>query len=1284
MDTQKTPGTTTFRGERHRQFRRDIAAAFRVTRAARDNKPVPAPDYISRSLVFGLRGDLSQLSFEDFAADYNAIEGVAEGSLFHLVMALHSNGFSLHASSTEAIAAELAVYYDKATEALQKVTAWPALTFDVIVRRVCTAPRENNGKSIEFTADLVAVEWSKMMYSHGTLSRLDPVESSRLQSLASWLSSRYASWKDLRADVPASMRAICEWITATFGAPSPDLAAIYEGLPQRPKEVKKAPIAYVGLPRLEGSPGLALHRVVASLLGKANAEGIAFESADKFVSESLVTATNNALNWVFGLGLLYLRSTPASAVAEAFRVPACDLMSVEAVCAAARAVPAPRLFGLEHYADYRSLAGGKISAWASNYLNRLAAWHAAVESQPLEPFDLPGALGETFARNLFVGLDFDYPSLCRSLTDLHKAGEHVRSENLPRIMGKLPGAQDRDFEAIERYIDLQVYVTTRLNMLSVRIEADIYLATQAKNADLMARLVACRFYATSYITEDGEQSTRTNFPAWMSPLDKNPGISGGVPNIQSEMRQIESRFNDLLSARADHLARLNQWLKKHDIGYDPARAIANDEHLRLMRAQRYTGGSDALPVVLARRRILSLFLNQLRHCHEDVVRPIAERLIETGVIEKSLLNLFLFNRRRINFYVSYFSRSRHAACELDENVLVKTDWLQWIYGQSRWTWLLAHERPERDLIASAIRLERVAMQIRMHGLPEVDYPAELARPGVDLDLSAAVKINLALETVKADTVARVFNGYYSALNASLALLIRPSFVVRTRFQRAGTNGLLYVPRDREWRIPEGWVAKGSTSSLRDLAEKTLGLSAERREVDVSSSLATLLEEPPTHAVREYMRQVPHEWRFAIGLPAGKAIPGYKINKSVKKEAEKLGRAASPPSLELLGERRYKSLLDLALLPDDRITWGDVTLTAEQVWQQETALKDGKFVIKALSSSMRLFLTVPVRETPRPETEVPRSVDGFWDRAVAIDLGERSIGYAVYDARTGDLIEAPDAPLPAPQIAQLGKLARRHKTTVAPNQKFSAKFDRRMEKARASAVGTLVREINGLCAKYRAFPVLESIVDSRNMDPQVSLAYQAVMKHFLYFGVEEQKKFRERFWYNASSMMHPYLKVRRVDNKTSAKGNVKEKVTISPLNLFPGTSVGPKGTSQRDSHCGRNVFEMLDLIKGNPVFTSHAGEVDLPDGTTLFLERVGQGGRFIPVEDRTYNLSELRSLIRFSMRRPLPGTQGKKKRDTTLSWYKCVIADCRHEHHADQNAAINIGWKFFNVKIAKAA
>ena len=329
----------------------------------------------------------------------------------------------------------------------------------------------------------------------------------------------------------------------------------------------------------------------------------------------------------------------------------------------------------------------------------------------------------------------------------------------------------------------------------------------------------------------------------------------------------------------------------------------------------------------------------------------------------------------------------------------------------------------------------------------------------------------------------------------------------------------------------------------------------------------------------------------------------------------------------------------------------------------------------------------------------RRGDAFYEHLVSVDLGERGIGYAVFSVRrwleNGDDSPLESGVIPIPSIRALIRAVRRHRGIAQPGQKLRDSHSRALEKRRENVIGDVCGKIDSLCAKWRAFPVLEgNIQNLESGENQLKLVYGSVVRRYIYSKTSAHKKQRGEHWFTGDKggiWRHPFLiRIARDEN-----GREKRE----PLNLFPGTQVNAAGTSQQCSRCRRNALQMLRDAPKNLALRFQNGEADLagdarlfPDGSPsakLFLmekpvrpeprqarklRRLKQRPQLSAPLEGTRKAAELSALVKFNLRRP---PESLRSRDTSQSRYFCVFADCREQMHADENAAINIGRKLLS-------
>jgi len=240
--------------------------------------------------------------------------------------------------------------------------------------------------------------------------------------------------------------------------------------------------------------------------------------------------------------------------------------------------------------------------------------------------------------------------------------------------------------------------------------------------------------------------------------------------------------------------------------------------------------------------------------------------------------------------------------------------------------------------------------------------------------------------------------------------------------------------------------------------------------------------------------------------------------------------------------------------------------------------------------------------------------------------------------------------------------------------------------RDSVGSEIVQRIEALCARFNAFPVLESsVVNFQTGSRQLDLVYGDVVRHFTYSGVDAHKAARKQHWMGAEQWVHPYLMAKGYD-EVSQKRIGKAK----PLNLFPGASVHPAGTSQVCTVCQRNSREALKQT-GEKFQVGDDGVVQTTQGLIRLLigmsysesdfKRARREKRNLPLNEPlktgVYSLREMLGAEGRARRQKNPNQIAK---DTTQSRFQCLFTDCGVTYHADAGAAINIGRKFFSTVV----
>ena len=323
------------------------------------------------------------------------------------------------------------------------------------------------------------------------------------------------------------------------------------------------------------------------------------------------------------------------------------------------------------------------------------------------------------------------------------------------------------------------------------------------------------------------------------------------------------------------------------------------------------------------------------------------------------------------------------------------------------------------------------------------------------------------------------------------------------------------------------------------------------------------------------------------------------------------------------------------------------------------------------------------------------------RIVAIDQGEAGFSYSVFNlSEAGNAQAEPLATgtVRIPSIRRLIKKVRSYRKGKQAVQKFNQKFDSTMFNLRENVAGDVCGAIAGLMSRYKAIPVLERQVGNlESGGKQLELVYKMVNARFVADAVQAHQTERSNWWYGAFNWSVPGL-MREISQEIAAAQKNKKAVVqkngkfYKPLNVGPGVAVNARWTSRICSHCGTNIFELIERAKEDKISnvkTNEHGELELYGKTFRLCRRPSaqeskrarrrneRADWKSPLASATLSLDELKKAARDNMRRAPKSLQSK---DTSQSRYFCLHKDCEffhREQHADVNAAINIGRRFLS-------
>ena len=218
------------------------------------------------------------------------------------------------------------------------------------------------------------------------------------------------------------------------------------------------------------------------------------------------------------------------------------------------------------------------------------------------------------------------------------------------------------------------------------------------------------------------------------------------------------------------------------------------------------------------------------------------------------------------------------------------------------------------------------------------------------------------------------------------------------------------------------------------------------------------------------------------------------------------------AFRLSGPPSFRSWIDRALLSREKeIRLGDYTLILDQSFRQSATMEGGRVLLEVQPSGLRAEVALPVVDN-RPLDDMPFS--SMFDRIIAIDLGEKRIGYAVYSLR--DLLEhgvvdpekgSDGKPIvgsvAVPSLRRLMSAVRRHRGSRQPGQKVGQTFSTALMRFRENVVGDVCNRIDTLCDRHGAFPVLESsVANFESGAKQLETIYGTVLRRYTFSDVRE--------------------------------------------------------------------------------------------------------------------------------------------------------------------------------------
>ena len=1206
------------------------------------------------------------IDFDAAARTYDVTEGIAQGSLIGLVCAVHLSGFRLFSNEAKTRQFVNRSRYPEAAfaEALHAHTEIEnaAVTVRSIENVFTTPPRRRDGVGRPWSADELARRLFQAWNNRSPReTEGDRSEISLAEGIANEVARKFPGWKELADDAAGALACADEYL-ATLGDSFPKLGALP---PATAGTGRSGTLAYdpeSPFVDMDGNEAIWLHQVVAVCAGKLQRDMPGLDpTSPKFagcLNGEVVTSTNNGLSWLFGKGLRSLWKSSVADLVEDLDVPHTQRRRVEQLKAFADAIPVNPIFDTDGYAEFRGSVGGKIASWVSNYWKRIREL-TVLHAQP-PAVSIPERLTDAENASLFSGQHTDADGL---VALSNRIPERVREAGnaLAALSGSgTPGSQA--IETVEAVASELTEIAGQLAMLANRIDQEIERATDTEDEDRRRRL---------------ETLKRDLSREWkkLPALPRLNKISGGTDDAIGEIQLLEIGLNETLRKRRAHFQRLAEWAGG-DVPLDPFPVLEERERKALSDRKMDVG----VAAEYALRRLLHRIAAMSRRLSPRAVGQVRDALT-TIFLDKKDANRYFHNRHGA-LYRHPFSTSRHQAYGIDTNRARATDWLTWLEK------LVTEIREELEAVPNVdharfrdlLLIEEFVFTTRLGGLPD-SIPGRLAKPVADtVSIPPLLAAQLNDDTVSRDVAGRAFNLFNSAINGLAFRVFRDSFIVRTKFQRLDHEELCYVPKNRPWQPPadyrsaKGEIAKGL--ALPAVVSDQDGAVLPRETVQKLSKAK--FPEPGSRAL---LSQAPHDWFVALDLRNGPVpeLAGVPVKKNA--DGLKQWKVLKKPAFRLIGPPSFKTWLDRALTSKE-VKLGDYTLILDRVFEQSLKVEGERVRLSVEPVKMKAELAVPVvdnRSYPEPEDDV------LFDNVVAIDLGERRIGYAIFsltkfvESGCQDPFEVGSVAIPT--FRKLQAAVRRHRGSRQPNQKVGQTYSKALMQFRENVVGDVCNRIDTLCERFRGFPILESSVGNfETGGRQLEMIYGSVLRRYVDSKVDAHKTLRRQHWFTADTWEHPYVHTRTWNTREKQYSGSSES-----LSVFPGATINPAYTSQICHRCGKNALQALRTMP-DKIEVGEDGHIALEDGTIRLLERADYSPHILKEFRRrkerpplnvsapkgSYPRQRIERIARRNMRQ---ASKSEMSSDTTQSRFKCVYVDCGYEGHADENAAINIGRRF---------
>lgn len=1260
--------------------REGIAFSFPLNREPVRGKPRSRTETLELKLPNMAASDL-----EGMKREYLALSHISSSSVFGFYAKVFCIGFNYFDNAPKAKAFEQRQKYGDFIQGVENTLQEAELNFSfaeisswVAKGLTRNKPRAKNKIWNEETLNkVIAGNFGKG--EHEALFR---------QQLRNELEERASSWDEVTAEIMA------ETVSNTFdemGFPPVSaemlvLASIGETVEGELTKFQKAmssrSIAWSGdraIPLSEVSDQYFLHQAIsraAYLCGLESKDGKPLNAKD-VINALMAGQTYNAASWLLGVGLDAMKEATPEEIQDEFGCPeekAKELLSLYKDFIAR--------VGTAKASQYRTHLGGSITSFVEVYWQRLAEINYYLNAlKPVLEEELPAGLfsGSPVGERIFWGVPCTASQLKRMWEDLRGAVSDAADAAGALLRGQsLVGADG--LKVIKTSIEMVCDLGSTLNRIVNNRDMMLRDADAAASSDLkkeMMDYLSTVNFSERLLNSLDRQGGGDDFERVGKKGPFNPPAMNEIGRerlfTEQTYEQASSRFGEMISWFGKYVSSLG------DLSRPASTAIAGVKHNeKRHREQRGQSISDEALEILARRFLLNNWFSGWRNLSEEARLYGHGKLKRAGYIFRDrkervtwakLSRDFMFERKGV-FYKGMYARGRHKPISLNESRLAGFEFDRLINEMVGWA--EARKNESADALLDYVRVLVMRSSLIAKGLTG-DQPSSKIDPRLSapdwfeltlyhsdeaiLNSEDALSSDLARKVISRVGVEVREMGAFLGANSSLEVY---SFKPTSDAKRL----TLEVPvednegEDVYWAVPNR-ITKGASLASQGWSAVSKNLDADGIEIseargvrtkDILAAIKGKLKDP---GIKALLSEMPHKWGWSVASPwlscSEDQIPKGSVFFGVEKSnVMRIGVPTLYSRFE--APAKHVQMLDKILLGKAENGAGAIVAKLHYTRSEEGFGNPESHIY--LHQPIKTFI-----EDVKPDS-------AYFDRMIAIDLGERGIGYSVRSVEPesfGDLIEKGFVRIPA--IKKLIKTSEAYRKKHVRQLKNGRRSPVNLAKMRTSVAGSVFSAIKNLMAIHKAFPVLEDNIG--NLDKgakQLSHVYTEVQSYFVYNDAQTLNAQREHKW-RGGYVPHPYLVSK---TKTESKKDEEKK----PLNLFPGVKVFASGSSQECSCCGRNASKTIRNMKKSQFEVNAEGRVELSDGwIALRTIQLKDGKRnFFPYGARRISKDDLLTAVKLQRRLKPSSAQSK---DTTQSVYVCLYSDCEfhtQEVHADVNAA----------------